>query len=76
VYSTNKSAVYDVVDPDCVIRLVEACYIYRHECDLAGEEEVYRMIIEILRTPEFYKAVQGTSLKGTTDPALDFLEED
>lgn len=76
MYSTWKSAVYDAVDPDSVIALIEACYIYRHECNLAGEEEVYRMIVEILRTPEFYCAVQGTSLKGTTDPALDFLEED
>lgn len=31
------------------------------------------MIIEILRSPELYKAVSGTSLKGTTDPALDTL---
>jgi hypothetical protein len=41
-----------------------------------GEEEVYRMILEILKSPEFYKAVQGTSLKGTTDPALDSLVAD
>lgn len=34
------------------------------------------MILEILRSPEFQKAVQGTSLKGTTDPALDSLVAD
>lgn len=73
LFNTFKAKVYEVVDPDAVIRLVEACYIYRHECDLVAEEEVYRMIIEILRSPELYKAVSGTSLKGTTDPALDSL---
>jgi hypothetical protein len=46
----------------------------RHELDLIGEEECYRMIQEIVRQPELVKALTGTSLKGSIDPAYDKLK--
>jgi len=47
----------------------------RHEEDLKLEEEAFRMLAEIVRSPELLKAITGTSLKGETDPALDSLSE-
>jgi len=49
--------------------------MYRHEEDLTGEEESYRMLQEILRQPELFKALTGSNLKGSCDPMLDQLPE-
>ena len=43
----------------------------RHEEDLVAEEELYRMLQEIVRQPEFIKAITGSSLKGSMDPIFD-----
>lgn len=39
--------------------------------DLVSEEERYRMLQEIMRSPELLKALTGSSLKGATDPNID-----
>jgi predicted DNA-binding transcriptional regulator len=36
--------VYETTHPDAIIKLIEACYMKRHEEDLIGEEETYRML--------------------------------
>lgn len=66
---------YEVTKPDPLIKLIEACYIHRHEQNLVEEEETYRMLVEIIRSPELLKAMSGSSLKGETDPLLDKLDE-
>ena len=66
---------YEVTKPDPLIKLIEACYIHRHEQNLVEEEETYRMLVEIVRSPELLKAMSGSSLKGETDPLLDKLDE-
>lgn len=71
-----KGLSYEQIDPDAFIKLIEACYMKRHEEDLIGEEETYRMIQEIVRSPELFKALAGSSLKGATDPKLDKLSEE
>jgi hypothetical protein len=43
----------------------------RHEEDLIGEEELYRLLQEIIRQPEFIKAITGSCLKGSMDPIFD-----
>lgn len=40
-----------------------------------GEEECYRMLQEIVRQPELFKCLTGSSLKGSTDPTLDKMNE-
>ena len=50
--------------------------MYRHEEDLVNEEETYRMLQEIVRSPELIKAISGSSLKGACDPKWDKLAED
>lgn len=61
----------EITHPDPVIKIVEACYMYRFESDLYNEEEVYRMLQEIIRQPELLKALSGSSLRGAMDPSLD-----
>jgi len=73
LFSTYMGFLYEATHPDAAIKLIEACYMKRHEEDLVGEEETYRMLQEIIRSPELYKALSGSSLKGACDPALDKL---
>jgi len=75
LFGTWKGWIYECTTPDAVIKLVESCYMKRHEEDLVGEEESYRMLQEILRSPELFKAITGSSLKGSTDPALDKMSD-
>lgn len=49
IFSTHMGFLYETTQPDAVVKLVEACYMKRHEEDLVGEEECYRMLQEIVR---------------------------
>lgn len=64
---------YETTHTDALIKLIEAVYIYRHEEDLIGEEECYRMLVEVIRSPELLKLLTGASTKGACDPLLDRL---
>jgi hypothetical protein len=75
VMSTYMAFLWETTHPDAVIKLVEACYMKRHEVDLIGEEETYRMLQEIVRSPELYKALTGSSLRGSCDPKRDRLSQ-
>lgn len=75
LYGTWRGWVYETTHPDAILKLIEAVYIKRHEEDLIGEEECYRMLAEIVRSPELLKAISGSSLKGTVDPCLDRLSK-
>jgi len=74
LFATYMGFLYETTHPDAAIKLIEACYMKRHEEDLVGEEETYRMLQEIIRSPELYKALSGSTLKGACDPALDKLD--
>jgi len=71
VYGTWKGWIYEVTEPMAIIKLIEKCYLARHEENLVEEEEAYRMLQEIVRSPELLKAICGSSLKGPTSPELD-----
>lgn len=73
LFGTWKGFIYETTHPDAIIKLIEACYMKRHEEDLIGEEEAYRMLQEIVRSPELLKAITGSCLKGSCDPHLDRL---
>ena len=68
------ASLYELTNPETIIKLIEAVYIHRHEQDLRQEEETYRMLVEIVRSPELFKALTGSTLKGDCDPALDKLD--
>lgn len=55
IFSTFMAFLYEVTDPMPIIKLIEAVYMRRHEEDLVGEEECYRMLVEIVRSPELLK---------------------
>ena len=73
IYGTQRAFIYEITHPMALIKLIEACYMYRHEQDLYREEETYRMLQEIIRSPGLIKALTGSSLRGSADPARDSL---
>lgn len=75
LYGTWKGWIYECTNPDAIIKCVECVYMKRHEEDLVGEEESYRILQEIVRCPELFKAITGSSLRGSADPALDKLSD-
>jgi len=76
MFGTWTGFVYELTKPDAVIKLIECCYMKRHEEDLVGEEECYRMLQELVRSPELLKSMTGSNLKGNCDPLLDKLSEE
>jgi len=75
IYGTWRGFIYEITHPDAIIKVVEACYMFRHEQELYKEEESYRIICEIVRTPDLLKALSGSTLKGDVDPLLDKFSE-
>jgi len=73
LYNTWCAFTYEVTHPDAIIKLVESVYMKRHEEDLYMEEENYRCLQEIVRSPELFKALSGSSLAGGCAPILDAL---
>lgn len=73
MFWTYTGFLYELTKPDAIIKLIECCYMKRHEEDLIGEEECYRMLQELMRSPELLKSMTGSNLKGSCDPLLDKL---
>ena len=73
---THTSWQYETTNPEPIIKLIEYVVQKRHEEDLVAEEESYRMLQEILRSPELLKGISGSSLKGSIDPKNDRLSEE
>jgi hypothetical protein len=63
--------IYEITHPDSLLKLIDGIYMARHEENLVAEEERYRMLQEIMRSPELLKALTGSSLKGSCDPLID-----
>lgn len=75
LFSSWTGWIYETTNPDPIFKVIECCYIKRHEEDLVGEEEAYRILQEIIRSPELFKALTGSCLRGAADPALDKLDD-
>ena len=73
LYNTWRGYVYETTTPDPIIKVIECCHLKRHEEDLVGEEEAYRLLQEIIRSPELIKVLSGSCLKGQCDPIMDKL---
>ena len=73
IINSWMASLYELTSPESIIKIIEAVYIHRHEQNLRAEEETYRMLVEIVRSPELFKALTGSSLKGDCDPKLDKL---
>jgi len=73
IWPSYKAFMWEAVETDSVLYLIQYIYNRRYEKDLVGEEEGYRVFREILHTPEFFKSICGSCLRGTLDPAKDYL---
>lgn len=76
MFFTFQGWLYEATHTQPIIKLIEACYMARHEKNLVLEEETYRMLQEIMRSPELFKAITGTNLKGPCDPILDKMSDE
>jgi hypothetical protein len=75
MFSSWSAWIYEASHPEVLITLIETCYLARHEENLKLEEETYRMLIDIMRSPELFKTLTGSNLKGETDPNLDNITD-
>jgi hypothetical protein len=75
MFSSWMAWIYEASHPDVIIALIETCYLARHEENLKLEEETYRMLVDIMRSPELFKTLTGSNLKGETDPNLDNITD-
>lgn len=56
-------------DPTLIRNLMDCLYRQRLEGNLKKEEEMFLLLIEILRSPELYKHLTGSSLRGRIEEA-------
>lgn len=75
IFNTWMGYTYEQTEPVPMMKLIECCYMMRHEENLIAEEECYRMLQEIIRQPQLFKMLSGTSLAGSMHPDLDHLTE-
>lgn len=64
IFLTQRAYIYEVNYPDAILRLCESVHLMRHQEDLRNEEINYRILLEILRSPELLKSLTGSNLKG------------
>lgn len=65
---TPSLFIRDIPRPDQLLLLIECIHIYRSQQNLEKEEELYFLLIEILRRTELIGATTGSSLKFKQEP--------
>jgi len=60
---TGDIYINDSPNPDDILMLCETIIIYRLKGNLAQEEELYFLLIDIIRSPHVLKAISGDSIK-------------
>lgn len=68
IFNTFMGFLYECTHPMVFLKLIDATYYARHERNLAVEEETWRMLQELVRCPELFKAISGHNAKGSIDP--------
>lgn len=63
MYKTDRIFVCDARDPTLIRNLIACIYRQRLEQNLKKEEELFFLLFEILRSPELFKHITGTSLR-------------
>ncbi len=74
MYKTDRIFITDAKDPDKIRNLITAIFRQRLEGNLKREEELYFLLFEILRNPQLFTHLTGSSLKGDMDP--DYLKQE
>ena len=68
MYKTDRIFILDARNPDKIRNLITAIFRQRLEGNLKREEELFYLLIEILRNPQLFSHLTGSSLKGDMDP--------
>lgn len=64
---TSQIFITDAVLTEDILMVCQCVYIYRVQRNHKNEEELYMILIDILRSPEMIKAISGPSLKKELD---------
>lgn len=68
MYKTDRIFILDARNPDKIRNLITAIFRQRLEGNLKREEELFYLLFEILRNPQLFSHLTGSSLKGDMDP--------
>ena len=68
MYKTDRVFILDARNPDKIRNLITAIFRQRLEGNLKREEELFYLLFEILRNPQLFTHLTGSSLKGDMDP--------
>lgn len=60
---TSEIFITDATDPDDILMLCETIHLYRLKQMLTEEEELFFLLIDIMRSPHIFKAICGDSIK-------------
>ena len=76
MYKTDRIFVTDARNPDKIRNLITAIFRQRLEGNLKREEELFFLLFEILRNPQLFSHLTGSSLKGDMDPEYVKIQEE
>ena len=68
VPDTSKIPITDARDPDDILMLCETINLYRMKQMLPQEEELYFLLIDIMRSPVMFKDLCRDSIKNKDEP--------
>ena len=63
VPKTDEIFITGAPKTDDILKICQSIHIYRVQGELEKEEELYHILIDIMRSPEMIKSVCGSSLK-------------
>lgn len=63
MYKTDRIFICDARDPTLIRNLIACIYRQRLEQNLKKEDELFFLLFEILRSPELFKHITGSSLR-------------
>lgn len=69
IHNTHRAFIYETNYPDPMLRLCESIHLHRTRGELEKEDENYRLLLEILRSPELMHALTGSNMKGEIAPS-------
>lgn len=64
IYLTDRAFICEINYPDPMLRLCESIHLSRSRGDLKTEEENWRLLQSILRSPDLLHSLTGSNLRG------------
>ena len=69
IFLTNRAFIYECNYPDPMLRLCESIHLSRARGDLKMEEENFRLLQDVIRSPEVLHLLTGSNMKGGVAPS-------